>query len=67
MKDGRIGAINGIRPDGDSDNTTLQSREIWPGVTFAVAAAMIQEGMVETGFKTAQGACETIWSRDGFG
>ncbi|KAJ1692237.1 hypothetical protein LUZ63_008935 [Rhynchospora breviuscula] len=68
VNDGRIGAINGIRPDGNSDvDTTLQSREIWPGVTFALSAAMIQEGMTEIGFKTAQGACETIWSRDGFG
>lgn len=67
VKDGKIGAINGIKPDGNSDDTTIQAREIWPGITFAVAAAMIQEGMIENGFKTAQGACETIWSSDGLG
>ncbi|XP_078158486.1 uncharacterized protein LOC144554115 isoform X2 [Carex rostrata] len=67
VKDGKIGAMNGIKPDGNTNTTTIQSREIWPGVTFAVAAAMIQEGMVENGFNTAQGACESIWSTDGFG
>ncbi|KAJ3681427.1 hypothetical protein LUZ60_015916 [Juncus effusus] len=67
VNDGKLGAINGIKPDGTADGTTMQAREVWPGVTFGVAAAMIQEGMVETGLKTAQGACETIWSKDGFG
>lgn len=56
-----------MRPDGSFDLSAVQSREIWSGVTYAVAAAMIQEGMVDMGFKTAQGAYETAWSEQGLG
>ncbi|XP_073013402.1 uncharacterized protein [Typha latifolia] len=67
FKDGKRGAINGMRPDGTIDTSTMQSREIWPGVTYAVAAAMIQEGMVEQGFKTAEGSYKAAWSPEGLG
>ncbi|XP_008806978.1 non-lysosomal glucosylceramidase isoform X1 [Phoenix dactylifera] len=67
MKDGKRGAINGMRPDGTVDFSSLQSKEVWSGVTYAVAAAMIQEGMTETAFKTAQGIYETVWSEEGLG
>ncbi|KAJ6850666.1 non-lysosomal glucosylceramidase-like [Iris pallida] len=67
VKDGRRGAVNGIKPDGTLDLSLMQASEVWPGVTYAVAAAMIQEGMVETAFKTAQGIYEAAWSRQGLG
>jgi len=38
-----MGAINGMRPDGSKDVTSPQSDEFWTGVTYAVAAEMIQE------------------------
>lgn len=64
---GKGGAVNGMRPNGKYDMSAMQSREIWSGVTYAVAATMIQEGMVDTGFKTAQGVFETAWSDRGLG
>ncbi|XP_064970338.1 uncharacterized protein LOC103989366 isoform X2 [Musa acuminata AAA Group] len=67
FKDGKRGAVNGMRPDGTIDKSTMQSREIWPGVTYSVAAAMIQEGMLEEAFRTAQGIYETAWSQEGLG
>ncbi|OMO77999.1 Glucosylceramidase [Corchorus olitorius] len=67
VKGGTRGAVNGMRPEGKVDMSALQSREIWAGVTYAVAATMIQEGMVETGFKTAAGAYEAAWSQQGLG
>lgn len=67
FKDGKRGAVNGMRPDGTLDMSAMQSREIWPGVTYAVSASMIQEGMVETGFKTAEGVYEAVWSKGGLG
>ncbi|KAL0335298.1 UNVERIFIED_CONTAM: Non-lysosomal glucosylceramidase [Sesamum radiatum] len=45
----------------------LKSREIWSGVTYAVAAGMIHENMVETAFKTAVGVYEVAWSEQGSG
>ncbi|CAN0911546.1 Non-lysosomal glucosylceramidase [Linum grandiflorum] len=67
VKDGKRGAVNGMLPDGSVDMSTTQSREIWTGVTYAVAATMIQEGMTEKGFKTASGVYETSWSERGLG
>lgn len=67
VKGGRCGAVNGIRPDGTMDTSAIQANEIWSGVTYAVAAAMIQEGMSETAFKTAEGIHETAWSHEGLG
>ncbi|KAL5713234.1 glucosylceramidase [Ranunculus cassubicifolius] len=67
VKDGRRGAVNGMKPDGKVDMSALQSREIWSGVTYAVAASMIHEDMIENGFKTAQGVYEASWSQEGLG
>uniref|UniRef100_A0A0E0BH68 Non-lysosomal glucosylceramidase n=3 Tax=Oryza TaxID=4527 RepID=A0A0E0BH68_9ORYZ len=67
FKDGKRGAMNGMWPDGTVDMSAMQSREIWPGVTYALAATMIQEGMVEKGFKTAEGIYHAAWSPEGLG
>ncbi len=60
FEDGEIGAVNGMHIDGRVDTSSGQSQEVWTGTTFAVAAAMIQQGMVEEGFKTAQGIHDAI-------
>ncbi|CAM9631050.1 unnamed protein product [Chrysoparadoxa australica] len=44
--DGVLGAVNGMRPNGTIDNTCLQSREVWTGVTYGCAAAMLHEAAV---------------------
>ncbi|WOK96528.1 non-lysosomal glucosylceramidase [Canna indica] len=67
VKEGKCGAVNGIRQDGTMDMSAFQSNEIWAGVTYAVAAAMIQEGMPEIAFKTAEGVYQTVWSKNGLG
>lgn len=67
VKNGRMGAANGMLPNGEADMCTMQSREIWSGVTYAVAAGMIHENMVETAFKTAVGVYQVAWSEDGQG
>ncbi|KAK9286160.1 hypothetical protein L1049_014542 [Liquidambar formosana] len=67
VKDGRWGAMNGMLPDGKVDMSSMQSREIWPGVTYSVAATMIHEGMVDMAFQTAGGIYEAAWSKEGLG
>ncbi|KAL4228193.1 Non-lysosomal glucosylceramidase [Mactra antiquata] len=63
---GNMGAINGTRPDGKKDITSCQSEEFWTGVTAALAAQMIQEGMIEEAFKTAWGSYNVCWEWLGF-
>ncbi|KAJ8304380.1 hypothetical protein KUTeg_017963 [Tegillarca granosa] len=58
---GNMGAINGTRPNGDKDISSVQSEEFWVGVSYGLAATMIQEGMLEEGFQTAWGAYHTCW------
>ncbi|KAA8545442.1 hypothetical protein F0562_020226 [Nyssa sinensis] len=67
VKEGRRGAVNGMLPNGKLDMSSMQPREIWSGVTYAVAAAMVHEGMVEMAFQTAGGVYEAAWSKDGLG
>lgn len=67
VKDGKRGAVNGMLPNGGVDMSSMQSREIWSGVTYAVAAAMIHEDMVDTAFRTASGIYEAAWSKEGLG
>ena len=38
-----IGAVNGMRPNGTVDQTCMQSREVWTGVTYFLAAGLLAE------------------------
>ncbi|KAM7470275.1 hypothetical protein LguiA_008458 [Lonicera macranthoides] len=67
VKGGMRGAMNGMLPNGEPDKTNMQSREIWIGVTYGVAAAMIHEDKPEMGFQTASGVYEAAWSNEGLG
>ena len=53
---GTMGAVNGIRPDGTLYTDADQAEEVWSGVTYALAAFMLHEGMNEAAWRTAQGA-----------
>lgn len=67
IRGGRMGAVNGMYPSGKVDITCMQSREIWTGVTYGVAATMIHAGMEEQAFATAEGIFTAGWSEEGFG
>lgn len=43
VMNGEMGAVNGMKPDGKIDTYTIQSEETWTGVTYALAATLIQE------------------------
>ncbi|CAD7086391.1 unnamed protein product [Hermetia illucens] len=68
---GQLGAVNGFIPNPDPekpghiDTTTIQSEEMWTGVTYALAATMLQEGMIEQAFQTAGGLYNTLSERIG--
>ncbi|XP_044264175.1 non-lysosomal glucosylceramidase [Tribolium madens] len=62
--DGRMGAVNGFI-DGVIDKFTIQSQEVWTGVTYALAASMLQEGMKTEAFNTAGGMYKSMSERFG--
>lgn len=59
--DGKRGAVNGMRPDGRLDKSNMQSQEMWIGTTFALAAEMLQEGLRNEAFSTAEGIFQPIY------
>ncbi|KAH6834582.1 Beta-glucosidase [Perilla frutescens var. hirtella] len=67
VQGGRIGAVNGMHPSGKVDESCMQSREVWTGVTYAAAATMIHAGMKEQAFTTAEGIFLAGWSEEGYG
>ncbi|ODN01681.1 Non-lysosomal glucosylceramidase [Orchesella cincta] len=67
VMNGTMGAINGIHADGTIDTYTIQSEETWTGVAYTVASMLINEGMVEEGFKTAEGIYRTVYEKIGMG
>jgi non-lysosomal glucosylceramidase len=60
---GRMGAVNGVRPDGSVDHSSEQSAEVWVGTTYALAAFMIGRGLTEEGWSTASGAAAVTYER----
>jgi len=42
-ENGSHGAVNGMRPSGTVDPCSVQSVEVWTGVTYALAATMIHK------------------------
>ncbi|KAA0199669.1 hypothetical protein HAZT_HAZT011495 [Hyalella azteca] len=62
---GNMGAVNGMKPDGEVDCHTVQSQEMWPGTAFALAATFIKEGMLDEGFRTAEGIYNTTYYETG--
>jgi non-lysosomal glucosylceramidase len=55
FRGGDSGALNGMRPNGKLDTTSLQAQEMWAGTTYSIAACMLQEGLCEEAFATAKG------------
>ena len=64
--EGNMGAVNGMRPDGKVDTTSIQSAEVWTGTTYALAALMIHEGLVEEGLRTAKGIYQVTYQERGY-
>ncbi len=60
---GAMGAVNGVRPDGSVDRSSEQSKEVWVGTTYGLAAFMIGRGLVDEGWETAGGAAAVTYER----
>ncbi|MER3458453.1 MAG: glucosylceramidase, partial [Chloroflexota bacterium] len=60
---GQMGAVNGLSPNGEVDTSSEHSQEVWPGVTYALAALILGRGLKEEGWATAWGAVNVIYNR----
>lgn len=64
--DGKMGAVNGIAPDGSLIHTNEQVQEVWTGTTFGLAALMFSEGMKDEAFRTAFGIYHITYETKGY-
>ncbi len=64
--DGKMGAVNGARPDGKIDTSDVQSQEVWTGTTFALASTMMNHGLRDEAWKTAYGVYHVIYETRGW-
>ncbi len=63
---GRIGPVNVVHPDGRVDESFQQTREVWIGVAWTVAAGMVQEGLFMEGADIGYSLYDTIWNTGQF-
>jgi non-lysosomal glucosylceramidase len=63
--DGKLGAVNGMRPSGQVDITSMQSEEMWIGITDALASLFIFEEMNENAWKTLEGMYNLLYNKLG--
>jgi non-lysosomal glucosylceramidase len=63
---GKMGAVNGMAPDGSIITTNQQVQEVWLGTTFSVAALMLADGLKAEGYRTAWGVYHTNYETEGY-
>jgi non-lysosomal glucosylceramidase len=64
--DGQMGAVNGMRPDGQIDTSDLQSQEMWTGTTYGVASFMLMRGLDDEAWGTAYGVYHVTYETLGY-
>ncbi|KAK4884164.1 hypothetical protein RN001_000435 [Aquatica leii] len=62
---GSMGAINGYIFTKGDDISCIQSEEVWTGVTYALAACMLEENLIDEAWVTAGGMFKTLAERIG--
>ena len=63
FQEGKMGAVNGIRPDGTLYTDSDQAEEVWTGVSYALAAFMLQQGLDDAAWSTAWGVYHMTYER----
>ncbi len=66
LDNGAMGALNGISANGQLLKDDEQTEEVWSGVTLAVAATMLQEGLRDEGYATAKGVYNVVYEEKGY-
>jgi len=66
FQSGNMGALNGVRPNGRPDFTSMQSSEVWTGTTYGLAATMLHQGMPDEAFETAKGVIFSTYETLGY-
>lgn len=63
--DGQMGAVNGMRPNGQIDTSNEQSQEMWTGTTYGLASFMLMRGLDAEAWDTAYGVYRLTYETQG--
>jgi non-lysosomal glucosylceramidase len=61
----KLGSVNGMRPNGSVDITSMQSEEMWIGVTCSLAALMIYEDKTDKAWQCLEGMYDLLYNQLG--
>ncbi|MEM1392413.1 MAG: GH116 family glycosyl hydrolase [Cyanobacteria bacterium P01_A01_bin.80] len=62
FNDGKLGAANGLRPDGSPENpNATHPLEVWTGINFGIAAFLVQMDMKSEAFKLTEAVVNQIY------
>jgi len=64
--DGQMGAVNGMRPDGQVDRSNMQSQEVWTGTSYGLAGFLLHQGMDAAAWATAYGVYRVTYETKGY-
>ncbi|CAF1547381.1 unnamed protein product, partial [Adineta ricciae] len=59
---GKLGAVNGMTKSGQLEIVSMQSEEIWTGVTYGLSSTMIMENFRKEAFLTSEGIYNTCFN-----
>ncbi|KAL7061714.1 hypothetical protein AAHC03_0261 [Spirometra sp. Aus1] len=62
---GRMGAINGVLPNGKCDNSNIQAAEFWVAINYGLGSLLLLEGMRKEGFELAGACFEHVYNQMG--
>ncbi|CAF3473761.1 unnamed protein product [Rotaria sp. Silwood1] len=59
---GKLGAVNGMTKTGKLETVSIQSEEVWTGVTYGLSSTMIMENLENEAFVTSEGIYNTCYN-----
>ena len=66
FENGEMGAVNGMNPDGTTLTENMESKEVWSGVTLALASFLKSEGMTKEAYRSAWGVYNIVYQKKGY-
>lgn len=57
---GKLGAVNGMTKSGQLEIVSMQSEEIWTGVTYGLSSTMIMEVFASLDYRSCDLHCQDL-------
>ncbi|VDL90777.1 unnamed protein product [Schistocephalus solidus] len=65
IESGKLGAVNGVLPNGALETSNMQSEEFWVAINYCLGSLLMLEDMPEDGFELTRVCFEHVYSQMG--